>query len=42
MSQTDPNTVEQRPNYQEELQVMGEQLLSEELAVMYGVFSCEN
>src|SRR5260370_37374212 len=28
MSQTDPNNVEQRPSYQEELQVMGEQLLS--------------
>jgi hypothetical protein len=28
MTQTDPNNVEQRPNYQEELQVMGEQLVS--------------
>ena len=28
MSQTDPNNVEQRPSYQEELQVMGEQLVS--------------
>src|SRR6266567_41400 len=28
MSQTDPGNVEQRPSYQEELQVMGEQLVS--------------
>src|SRR2546421_1778746 len=28
MSQTDPSNVEQRPSYQEELQVMGEQLVS--------------
>src|SRR5438309_144208 len=28
MSQTDPNDVNQRPSYQEELQVMGEQLVS--------------
>ena len=28
MSQTDPNNVDQRPSYQEELQVMGEQLLT--------------
>ena len=28
MSQTDPNNVEQRPGYQEELQVMGEQLVA--------------
>src|SRR5437588_11207323 len=28
MTQTDPNNVDQRPNYQEELQVMGEQLLT--------------
>jgi len=28
MSQTDPNNVEQKPGYQEELQVMGEQLLA--------------
>ncbi|HJT55109.1 MAG TPA: DUF4342 domain-containing protein [Ktedonobacteraceae bacterium] len=28
MTQTDPNNVDQRPSYQEELQVMGEQLVS--------------
>jgi hypothetical protein len=28
MTQSDPNNVDQRPNYQEELQVMGEQLLT--------------
>ena len=28
MTQTDPNNVDQKPSYQEELQVMGEQLLS--------------
>src|SRR5205085_10799337 len=28
MTQTDPNNVDQRPSYQEELQVMGEQLLT--------------
>ena len=28
MTQTDPNTVEQKAGYQEELQVMGEQLLA--------------
>ncbi len=28
MTQADPNNVEQRPSYQEELQVMGEQLVS--------------
>lgn len=28
MSQNDPTNVDQRPNYQEELQIMGEQLVS--------------
>ncbi len=28
MTQTDPNNVDQRPSYQEELQVMGEQLVT--------------